>query len=125
MELEWKRAADPEQEWQPTLRQRGNKMKPLQYGDAEDLDQGHGQPDTGGAESSRISGPRARQRSRSPVRGDVTYKMPEGFQAAPHWGAQLPDHAFLSQEEPSIWKQDTAVQVEIDMPETGMPLKRP
>ena len=117
MELEWKRAADPEQEWQPTLRQRGKKMKPLQYGDAEDLDQGHGQPDTGGAESSKISGPRARQRSRSPVRGDVTYKMPEGFQAAPHWGAQLPDHAFLSQEEPSIWKQDTAVQVEIDMPE--------
>ena len=45
------------------------------------------------------------------------YKMPEGFQAAPHWEAQLPDHAFLSQEEPSIWKQDTAVQVEIDMPE--------
>ena len=83
MEIEWKRAADPEQGWQPKIRQRQKKMKPLHYDDENELNRGHGQPDTGGAESSRTPGPRARQRSRSPARGDMTRQLPPSFQAAP------------------------------------------
>jgi hypothetical protein len=113
MESEWKRAADPEHEWQPTVRQRGKRMRPhpCQPEPEETLP-----PNTGGSRGSQDPGPRGRARSRSPARGDFSSCQPEGFQAAPRWPDMLPTQAFLASDETSIWKQDTAVEVEIELP---------
>ena len=56
------------------------------------------------------------EQSRSPAWGEFSSCQPESFLAAPRWPELLPTHAFLANEESSIWKQDTAVEVEIDLP---------
>ena len=100
-EMEWERAQDAQQEWQPTCRYR-------QKG-----------PPQGPSRSSPPTHPThsSQNRSRSPRTTEPTH----GFIAGPHWSDLVPQSLFLDTPEvaPSFMRdQCMAVEVGVEMPHT-------
>ena len=112
-EEEWRRAGDPQHEWQPAVRQRGKRPTPPDY-------EVSSCPE--GSASSRLRRSSELQEEQPDVemnQGVTLQPPPCGFQSGPDWTTQVRESAYLSSEEESYWNKPTAaITIEIDMPQT-------
>ena len=129
-ETEWHRAADPQHEWQPTVRQHGKRSCPPTV-EVDVCPEGSASSrlrrsaDFREQEDTREDPERGRSRSRNRD-SEAGPQPPIGFVQGPSWADNLPDHAFQATEEPyTFWAQPgAAVEVSVDMPQTRGPSDR-
>ena len=109
-EEEWRRAGDPQHEWQPAVRQRGKRPMPPDY-------EVSSCPE--GSASSRLRRSSEFQEEQPDVemnQGVTLQPPPCGFQSGPDWTTQVRESAYLSSEEESYWNKPTAaITIEIEV----------
>ena len=126
-ELEWRRAQNPDMEWQPVRRCRGKRSAPQTI--EVDVDPWQAEVDQNTHPSSSS---RTRRRSRTPTRASAREHLASmahvkkvepdvGFQVADHWSER--EHLqsyFLDQKDHGYWDSElAAVSIEVEMPQIG------